>query len=156
VIHVKRNGFDVAQSLRVRQKKVVAAYQAQHPDSQLAPDARFTIGGTVHSLRTTDLGEAFRLWQEYLAAAEANLADWAGPGLTVAYETLVSEPRATLERLAAFCAIPLTAEQTTQMAGRIERDRPMGFVDDPELRQFAIERAREGAPLFGYEEAVPG
>lgn len=89
IIHVIRNGVDIALSLNKRE-------QAKEP----TPKPYFSI-------RCTQFHGAFSLWEEYLRFAEANLAEIDPASvLTIKYEDFLADPHPIAQNLATFCDIP--------------------------------------------------
>lgn len=89
IIHVIRNGVDIALSLNKRE-------QAKPP----TPKPFFSI-------RCTQFHGAFSLWEAYLTFAEAHLVAIDPKSvLTIKYEEFLTDPRPITKTLAHFCDLP--------------------------------------------------
>jgi hypothetical protein len=108
------------------------------------------------SVRCCQYDSAFRLWAEYIKIAHQALQHLPeSQKLELGYETLITEPRASFQRLNQFLGsswIPSTPES---WAAEHCRDRAYAFLNNPEL--VAFYRDRQQHPLmktYGYSELV--
>ncbi|WP_082813708.1 sulfotransferase [Bradyrhizobium sp. DOA1] len=151
IIYIKRNGVDVAQSLRVRELKKLADAARFYAKWQYVFFLRPRKGGFVGSSRCLELDDAFSLWREYIEEAEAVLS--AVPSerlLRLRYEDVLDDPAAAIKIAVPFCGLSATDEQINSIAGSVVRERSGAYEATPELRAFASRHAAE-LRAVGYE-----
>jgi hypothetical protein len=154
VVSIERNGVDVAQSLLAREIRILedAArfYRRYRPIFFIRP--RRT--GFAHSPRCLSLEDAFSLWQEYVAEADAVTAALPrGRVLALRYEEVLSDPIKWLNEAAAFCGLDASPARIEAAVGSVKADRATAYEESAELRQFAASHAR-ALTARGY--SVPG
>ena len=120
VVHVYRNGVDVAQSLRRRER----AYRAP-------------LDQEVFSFRCLELEGGFGLWAEYGAKARA----WVEAlgrvrAFEVCYERLLTEPAGVLQELGAWAGLKPTEQKLRELAGQINPERAWAFRRQEQLVAF--------------------
>lgn len=162
---IRRNGVDAAHSLASRE---AARWQdGRGGDAYLR--IRPLMGRWQDLLKSTESFEsylfstrcltredAFALWEEYVAEAEALLARYDGPRLAVNYEALIAEPEPQLARVAEFCGLPAAPDAIREAARGIDRSRAYAFLDDGALLRFyETVRSSPGMRALGYG-AIPG
>lgn len=148
ILHIYRNGIDVAQSLRVR------AYQ-QLADNAKLHELRKRRGlywlkhknkPFTGSVRCLELDYAFKLWESYTDTAIRNLEAVSNPSFTVKYEDILSDPLSWLTRIVEFCELEITDGQLAVLAGEVRKDRAYAYKTKPELARF-YERVQDN-PLI--------
>jgi hypothetical protein len=154
VVSIERNGVDVAQSLLARE--ITALQRA--PQFYRRYRAIFFIHprrtGFAHSPRCLSLEDAFSLWQEYIAQADAVVATLPRERvLTLRYEDVLSDPVQWLTEAAAFCDLGASRAQIETTAKSIRADRAQAYQADSELRQFAT---RHALALAARGYSIPG
>lgn len=133
VIHVTRHGVDVAQSLTVRELATPAIGHIR----------RKAILGLVGypeilpSPRCRTLEGSFGLWEEYMAAAMANITSLGERHFCLCYEEFLANPLPFAHELASFCGIPRTDTALDDAVSALKPSRAFAFRDDPALKNFA-------------------
>lgn len=161
VIHVCRNGIDVACSLRNR-----ASGELENQRRNL--DAKLTIKNRIwnrigrirndstslffynwiqylrHRLgslstydgieipRTVNLEEGFELWRNYIEKYFDQISSIQNECFTVKYEDLISEPEENLLKLIQFCDLDPDTGLLKPLCERINAKRRFAFTNDPE------------------------
>jgi hypothetical protein len=140
IIHVYRNGIDVASSLRRRERNRKAKMH-------------------LLSYRCLELEGAFSLWAEYvstcLKTVEAMPSDRA---MAIQYEAFLTEPGHHISNMAAFLGLQLDGRTVAdELASEIQPGRAFAFLNDSELRGFYEKKASH--PLMarlGYHRMEGG
>ena len=134
VIHIVRNGVDVAESLRQRE-------EVEHP---LRTAAR-KLAYPVYPWRWPEYNpqpfrshrEAFDLWDEYLKFADhARTLVAADNWLELRYEDLLAEPALLLPVIANFAGVETSPVEVAQLAKQVDAARRFPFTEKPELAAF--------------------
>jgi len=136
IVHIKRHGMDVAQSLAVRYTKKLNTKLQRHAlrlnRFYLRPRHAKTIG-----TRCVNLEESLKLWDEYLTNAERIMNSLPkNQKLSLRYEDLLDTPEAIITKVADFANIFYTDETIKQACNSIEKKRRNAFQNDPKLLQF--------------------
>lgn len=152
VLHIKRHGVDVAQSLRVRHRlastQAIARYKrrkALYDNNPMAPKR----GGFGHAPATADLKAGLRLWQAYTERASYHVHSLGEQALELRYEDLLSEPDRLLPGVLGFCGLELDDHAIQSAIDRIRPSRKYAFESDPELAAFA-RKHRDALATLGY------
>lgn len=137
VIHIYRHGVDVANSLKVRQEKILTRkkelYKRLKPFYWLRPKR----GGFTDTLRCATLDGSLSLWEEYLEEARAHVRNLQSQAMELKYEDFISEPYGALKSLARFCNLTSDDVDIANVAGRTKKSRAYAYEDIPELQVFA-------------------
>jgi len=149
IIHVRRHGIDVAQSLRVRHVQVLQEGLSTYPGRRTLYRYLYKRGRFTDSVRCLSLEGAFSLWEEYLGEARKHLDAAGAHGYEMHYEDFVRQPEAAFRQLIDFCGISPGGVSIERVLGKIRRDRSFAYRDDPELAQYAITVADRLA-AYGY------
>ncbi len=133
VIHILRNGIDVALSLWQRERS--------RPEGKAHPH---------YSDRCQELNGCFSLWSIYVKAAR----DWVDSEesvLEVLYEELVTTPLSVLESIAGHIGLSLN-ESVVKAVDGIRPNTPTTHSSAPHIQAF-IDRARKDALMMalGYD-----
>jgi len=135
VIHVLRNGLEVAASLTDRRRRVEARWRAgRAPVARLVRQHR-----AIANLRAADTADAVDWWREYVERAELQVWRLGPRATTVRFERLVTDPIVVLDELSAFLG------QRLRVPFVIDASRT-GHVTDREL----LDRHRLTLEPFGY------
>lgn len=154
VVSIERNGVDVAQSLRTREIKILGDAERYYQRYRALFFIRPRRAGFANSPRCLSLENAFSLWQEYTAAADAAIAALPRERtLTLRYEEVLGDPVRYLTETAAFCDLGASQAQIEAAVRSIRADRAHAYETDAELKQFAASRA-EALAARGY--SAPG
>ncbi len=145
IIHIERHGVDVAESLRVRSKKVfyTATQNYEKRYRYIVPFLQ-KPGGFTESPRCIRLEGGFSLWEEYLAQADDVLSSL--PDNRV---LKLREPLPILRRCVDFCGLNATDSQIQNLVRTINPNRAFAFQQDKELYAFA-EEYRHRLERWGY------
>ena len=158
VIHLVRNGIDVAQSLMDRERREQEDLAQRRVEPWLRKRLR------IFSLRFRDverqekppfdnLQQAFSLWCEYLEFGEQTLKS-AKPGnlITIRYEDLLDSPNSHLRAIADFLGLTISDTALFDVASGIDRERRFAFLDDHELLDaYQTCRSHRMMKQFGYD-----
>lgn len=144
LLHLRRNGVDVAASLRHRERirsseqtpkvkqqpspwrrRALACwrgydFQAQH----LFPNQPFSLAG------------AFELWEQYAAEGERCFKQFSGPKLSLSFEELASSDQDALKQLASFCLVADPSSFIANWSGQAQPERAAAYQSDRELHEF--------------------
>ncbi|PLX50926.1 MAG: sulfotransferase family protein [Desulfobulbaceae bacterium] len=142
VIHVHRNGVDVANSLKTRHEKILERSQRKWAEGRYRPRYRFwrelTLRGVGDSIRCSSLEGSFSLWEEYISEARRHMAAMADDGLEVCYEEFLADPVPRLQAMVDFCRLPPVAhEKLVAMTDKVNKERANAFCNNSELVAFA-------------------
>lgn len=139
LVHIIRNGVDVAASLKARERKLLEERMAKF-DARMArfsPRPCLDRAGYKGSARCLSLDRGFELWREYLRQADQVLRGIDNAIFTIRYEDFVAEPRRHLHELAEFCVLPGVSEAAVRQAVlAVNTGRAMAFASDPDLAAF--------------------
>lgn len=139
VIHIYRNGVDVASSLRAREWQ-----------------RRDQLRNPLLSCRCMTLEGAFALWAEYEYMG-LEVARALGPDrvLRIRYEEFLADPREYLGRIAHLVKVSFDSSRLERAVQDIRPDRAYAFLNDDELRAFYEEkREHDLMKQLGYD--LPG
>lgn len=140
ILHIKRHGVDVAQSLRARHRAAsghaIARYrrrQRLYENNPMAPKR----GGFGHAPAMAELEAGLQLWRAYTERASRHVADLGDRALELRYEDLLDAPDRLLARVLEFCGLDLDEQTLRSAVENIRRGRRFAFAGDPELAAFA-------------------
>lgn len=139
VVHIRRHGVDVAQSLKVRFEKKLAKspnarvlfgrlYWLRKSRAYLREDLAFSVAS---------LKSGFRLWERYFDHAHAHVVSLADRGYELRYENFLADPEKSLDSLARFCGLDVTPSQIADAISEVNPARAYCFRNDPVLTSFA-------------------
>jgi hypothetical protein len=137
VIHIYRHGVDVANSLKVRQDRVLAHEKAIYQKRRLFYFLIPKRSPFTHSVRCSSLEGGFSLWEEYLREARKHLSELGERALEIKYEDFILNPQDSLKTLAAFCCLPHDNATVEALAGTVLKGRVYAYRTNPELKAFA-------------------
>lgn len=140
VVHIHRNGVDVAASLQARERA-----------------RRDPLRNPLFSARCLELEGGFSLWVSFVETCRAHLADLPPErACELAYEEVLRDPRPHLARLFRFLGLGASEERVEAAAAGLEPDRAYAFLRHDDRRRF-YETCR-GHPLMtrlGYGAIEP-
>lgn len=120
IVHVYRNGVDVANSLVTREKRRPGKLQ-----------------DSLFSCRCSKLDDAFGLWVEYVNTCLSAITDKASSQVySIRYEDFLIQPAEHLAGLAKFLEISLGKEAISQAITDVQSGRAYAFFGNPELLSF--------------------
>jgi hypothetical protein len=180
IVHIHRNGIDVARSLAHREIRA-AGYRL----ARLSPAGRFarttkdwwdqcrnrpillTVRRSLDAVarrltplgpydrftlqETADLGKAFELWCAYVQRCSDMVETISNECLTLKYDDFLAEPEKNLETLCAFCGLKPGRAELQAQCKNVRTDRRHTFKGDPEAVQlYERVRANQWMVKFGY------
>ena len=150
VLHVRRHGVDVAQSLKYRHdwlfERAAERFEKQRWLYQLKLKRR-----GFANVRVASLDAGLQLWEEYVAESERHVAKLGAQALEVVYEDLLQSPHATLERVAGFAGWDVDEAGLKRASEGISADRAYAYRRKEDLRAFAVAN-NDRLERFGYSE----
>jgi hypothetical protein len=135
VIHIFRNGVDVAASLKARQERKLNHATTLWQEQRLR--YRFVLTWDWTSLRCASLDEGFSLWEEYVCEARSHVNNLKNRAIEVRYEDFLTDPFELLKRLVRFCGLLVNNDTIAQVCAQGKIDRAYAFRNKPELMEFA-------------------
>lgn len=183
VVHVVRNGVDVALSLRRREQRRVE-YEAggamgvsgflrllSRPPEDCGRMAwafsqvRLRLGrratqrrpGRLRRQLIIEPARGFELWQQYVERAEGQANSAPGGMLRVRYEDVLQNPSDEAERLARFCGLDVDRDRLERATALVDTQRPSGRGSGAAVKSL-LEEARDCPWLreLGYREPAAG
>ena len=154
VVHIKRHGVDVAQSLRTRSQKDFVNTTRKYQKYRLAVSIRPKREGFIDSLRCASLEGGFSLWQEYMDQAREAMQHLPGHRvLELRYEQVLEDPIPYLQACAEFCGLGVPEDKLKALATGINGSRAYAYLNDPRLRDFALDH-RVTLAEHGYKQGI--
>lgn len=154
VIHIVRNGVDVANSLVERDRRT--GLHSFRSKLKRAARSLYRSPDELNRAPFRNLQEAFDLWVSYLAFADR----WTGllstdHLLTLRFEDFAFDAVGTLDQVRLFLELPQDLESIRKIAGSIRSDRAFAWEQDPVLTEF-FESCRHSSYMqrFGYDTSV--
>lgn len=140
VIHVYRNGIDVASSLMQREQR-----------------RRNKLHNPLLSCRCMELNSAFALWAEYVTTCLA-VIDSLPDKLTmqIKYEDFLEEPGIYVKKIARVLEIQLDEMIVAKAISEVQPKRAYAFWSDPALEQlYENEHSHPLMERLGYNKLTP-
>jgi len=147
IIHVKRHGVDIANSLHVRNEKIKSANRSKNKFKY-----RYSNQGFLQSPRCLSLQGAFDIWYDYMAQTEYIKDLVKLPIHHLAYENFLSNPMKEIEEICEYLAIDsnrIRWENISEFEFNVSR--AFAFKKQKELMDFAgknIDKLNQ----FGYSQ----
>ncbi len=159
LIHVVRNGVDVAESLLVREKHLRELAAGRLRSRRLLYQLRERPPQLVSSARCSDIGEAFELWKLYYDRAESEIVSAEERGMSIRYEDFAAEPIQWAARLAAHCGLDVNGAAIERATRRIDTSRSFAYLKNEvllgrSLGEWANDLAVRGYPNTGTRTAA--
>ncbi len=167
IIHIYRNGVDVANSLALREKEnllhtqkadIIEAFKRSRGSLLLvllkglrrfaavkSPYYRYC---TLESAHVADFKAGFTLWEKYLTIINDSLSMCRTPVISVCYEDFLLNPAATLAQIVDFLDIDVVPQKINEWAGRVRQDRAYAFLRNGGLDR--VYEAIDGSHWFHY------
>ena len=141
IIHIFRNGVDVANSLKTRHEHFLKRNKKKLAAGEYLPKYRFwkklKLRSVGDSMRCSSLEGGFSLWEEHIEEARRHVAVMGSNALEICYEDFLTDPVPHLEKMATFCNILPEKENLASLGKKVNRDRVNAFLKDPDLAAFA-------------------
>ena len=138
VIHVWRNGVDVAASLRSRELAYIASRQVRTRKREireaLRPDPSPTLWWCPPC---PTLEGGLGLWESYMERARAHVAELAEDAIEIRFEDCLRETPTAIDRLIEFCDLRPGPDVRQSAMALVDPSRAFAFRSDPELGRFA-------------------
>lgn len=153
LVHVVRNGVDVAESLYRREKNGFREAKARYERFRIAAVARGKAGWFGESPRVMNRGAGFALWREYVEYAERFLEPVRAQTFELRYEDFLADAELMLGRLTDFCGLRPERSRIGEVCKAVRVGRRFGFAQDTELYEFwsSVRELPEMA-RYGYGE----
>lgn len=152
VLHIYRNGVDVASSLRVRSQGGLAHFKSwRRLHRRLAFSWWNQLSPRLY-VRNFTLQEGFALWERYSRRADEHIAGLpAERAKVIQYESFLAEPLTIMHELCDFAGLPVQESIIRQAASAINPSRASAYEHDAELRAF-YEQVRHSPQMqkYGY------
>jgi hypothetical protein len=136
VVHVVRNGVDVADSLARRQMSGLELGRRNFKKYRTLLRYVPKRGWFGTSPRMLDRRQGFELWEEYLEFAQKFSKGLGDRYMEVCYEELLTRPREVLPEVVAFCGLNPKESVIEAAIGGVRSDRSYAFRRTPELYEF--------------------
>jgi hypothetical protein len=136
VVHIRRHGVDVANSL-MRRGRSQSAAQKIYNRSRMLHWFRAKRGSFVASPRCDSVRGAYSLWEEYLQEAEKHVSALPQQTFDVSFEDLIAHPHAVIPDLCRFCGLAANDSVMQRVAQGFNRDRAFAFQRDSQPEAFA-------------------
>ena len=150
VLHIYRNGVDVAKSLCVRSQAGLAHFATwKRLHRRLAFSCWNQLSPKLY-VRHFSLNEGFALWETYSRRADLHIAALP-PERTrvVQYEGFLADPLPVIQDLCDFVGVPARSDGIQQAIATIKPDRARAYEQDAQLREF-YERIRHSPQMIKY------
>ncbi|NWG46204.1 MAG: sulfotransferase [Alphaproteobacteria bacterium] len=137
VVHIRRNGVDVALSLKKRESEILRARAARYERRKALYRLIDKSGNFALSAGFPDLETGFRLWDRYLSRADAHCAELGERALTLNYEDFVADPLPGLRTLVRFIGLDADADSIAAEAERLDSGRANSYRSSEACVRFA-------------------
>ncbi|NQU67330.1 MAG: sulfotransferase [Candidatus Marinimicrobia bacterium] len=152
IIHVFRHGADVAQSLKIREDRILATGENQKMlklKQLISISIPVIRGGILSSITCQDRQRAFDLWEKYMTKAAEYEVNYSKQCLSVRYENLLENPADMLDNILVFTGTNVSKTEKTNILSSINKNRAFAYRNDPALKQFA-DKNKSILEKFGY------
>lgn len=146
VLHIRRHGIDVANSLYTRNRKLGEAALAKEAERHL-PFGR--LKPLWLSPRCANVERAFSIWEEYSRHAETYLEDLGPRALDIRYEDFLNAPQELASRIAAFCGVTASDDAVASACGDLDFGRAYAYQSNPAMMELA-DRLSDRLAAHGY------
>jgi hypothetical protein len=137
VLHVQRDGVDVAASLRKRAREAMKRRSTWIRPRDVRSRRRWPRVDLERSTRCLTLEGAFALWRSYVARGhETRQLVSEGQWLAVGFEKLLTSPEEHIRRLADFAGLSTTPDRIDELVATLRPERAGAWKLDEDLREF--------------------
>ena len=153
VIHVYRHGVDVAQSLKVREDRILNTNKNRSIlkwKQMLAISIPVIRGGILSSVICQDRQRAFDLWVKYMDKSLGYAGIYPGQMISIRYEDLLENPGEILGSIGDHIQMTMQKAKVRDIETSIRKSRAYAFKKDPSLVEFA-NRNSKALIKFVYE-----
>ena len=150
IIHIRRHGVDVANSLRQRGRRGVTPtlFRTLYHKLPILHALRPKTGEFIR-VRCDSLEGGLSLWEEYVAEAQRHVCALRDRALELKYEALLREPEEVLNQVIHFAGLSVSDEAIKRVVAWVHKERAYAYREKPELRAFA-DRVPERLGAYGY------
>ncbi len=148
VVHIKRHGVDVANSMKVRNDKGRLRALEQLPAKTQGKYRSWyhrwiepRLWGFANAVRGESLESAFGLWERYVTEAHDHVCRLGTQAMEFRYEDFLMDPDPILRQLADFCRLAVDDRILSELAGRVRKDRAFAYRKHPHLIEFSEKMA---------------
>lgn len=157
IVHIVRNGVDVAGSLIARDRRLHSSHWSairRRAVAQLIPWRRTDFMRSAFR----DVGEAFDLWMQYLAAIEQHrMCVPGGQWLEIRYEDLLDQSVPTLTAICKYAGLDQSGDDIARVGSTVRNERRFALLQNAELSAFyetvATDRFMQ---RHGYDDLCAG
>ncbi|MDA7666577.1 sulfotransferase [bacterium] len=136
VIHVYRNGVDVANSLQVRGVNDLRQSKERYNRKKLFYWLRPKKGGFTSSISCLDLRNGFTLWERYFRESQRHVKALGDRAIEIKYEDFLRSPGDNLVKLCGFSGLRADEQLIKTLCREVNCDRAYAFRKDKELQGF--------------------
>lgn len=152
VLYICRHGVDVANSLVVRESKVIS--NNLHKNfSSLTKLGSLHIpivrGSILTSGHCSKLSGAFNLWEIYMKQGDELNNQLGTQMLNLKYESVLDEPQSEIKRLEEFLGLEIPERLQDQVVSGVNKSRLFAYKNNPELVNFS-KTVMNALNQFGY------
>lgn len=155
IIHVYRNGVDIASSLKVRAENDLIAFGKRHEILKKSSFYRMSKKhrGFTGSATALDIHKGFSLWEQYVETAFSYEEVLGNRLRHVCYEEFLASPLEQLRGLVSFCNLEPTELELKESISDVKPSRGFAFHSDPMLETFYNEvRNSRWMSKLGYNK----
>lgn len=149
IIHVCRHGVDVANSLKIRQKRWFQRTMAPPSYRRLRYKLRPFGGHYLRSVGFNNYDEGLKLWTDYMRRARATMSTISNRSMEIRFEDLLREPEKNIQFLLDFCHLNKDSRKLSETLEALDVSRAFAYKKYGELVDFASTNA-EILAKFGY------
>ncbi|UCG78184.1 MAG: sulfotransferase [Nitrospirota bacterium] len=153
LLHVYRNPIDVASSLRQREQKIKEEYSRNWKKYIME---RMLMGKIWYqgSIRTQDIMEGIRLWEEYTNKAFSLDSDFGERIVHIKFEDVLAEPEKNITRIMNYAGISAGPDLLRDAIADLRYENRYKFLNDEDLvAVFNKIRDKELVVRLGYDKA---
>lgn len=148
IIHIKRHGVDVANSLYTRERRftrnIASLFKAMGSQWPRDVDGKF-----ANPLRCNRLDNTFKLWEFYTGLAHTHVNTWQKQSIEIRYEDFLLKPIETLEAVCSFLGLSIDHAVVSRLIGLTQVSRAFAFRKHKVLKEYA-QRVEARLAAFGY------
>lgn len=146
VLHVYRNGIDIASSLKVRAENDLVSLGKRHELLKKISFYRFSKKhrGFTGSPTVLDIHNGFSLWEHYIETAFSYERELGVRMHHVRYEDFLENPIEQMATISNFCGLSATVDEINRSVRDIRQSRSFAFQKDPVLMEFYREVKNSG------------
>jgi hypothetical protein len=152
IVHVSRNGVDVARSLNVRTSNMLEYLREMNGKRRLVHFRKTGEGWSLSALRCSSLATAFEVWEDYIDEARRHVADLGDRAFEFRFEDFLQDPLPIIEPLVEFCGLQPSGP-IEKAIGDLNAGRAFAYRKHEDLRRFA-EQMADRLSARGYADAV--